>query len=88
MGARYAMDRRIIGSPEKIEAHYARLSRDRALTDEESERLAWAIYKQRLGAQERSRQHLLAKARAEELALAEKVQAELDTPSLLKEDEF
>lgn len=87
MGARYAMERRLIGSPERIEAYYARLSRDRALTDEESQRLEWAIYKQRLGAQERSRQHILAKARADELALAELIQAELDTPSLLKEGE-
>lgn len=83
-------------TPEQVEAGLTALSRSRALTNDESERLEWAIKAQIDDSRRQAgkyipisgrRKALLEQQRAEELALAQRIQDEIDSPSLLKEGE-
>ena len=81
---------------EQVEGSLTALSRTRALTDEESLRLEWAIKAQIDDGRRQAgryipisgpRKAIIERMRDEEVALAERIQAELDRTSLLKEYE-
>ncbi|MES2295228.1 MAG: hypothetical protein V4527_18170 [Pseudomonadota bacterium] len=81
---------------DQVEASLNALSRTRALTMDESLRLEWAIKAQIDDSRRQAgkyiplggpRKALIERLRDEEIDLAERIQAELDTPSLLKEME-